>query len=213
MYNMFGIRLKNIRIARRLSQDELGELLGTSKQVISRYENGLRVPKITTVNEYARKLGVSLEYLIGDDSLTKTSEKSSSISYPIIGEVAAGFGSEAHEEETGEYEQIPVEWLRGYKPEEFFVLRVKGDSMYPDYKDGDRVLVLRKTSVDSGSIAVVLYDGEIATLKRVNYVYGEDWMELEPLNREYAPKRVENEDLERCRVLGEVRRLIRVVKD
>ena len=37
-------------------------------------------------------------------------------------------------------------------------------------------------------------------------------MELIPLNREYAPKRIEKADLNQCRILGEVRRLIRVVK-
>lgn len=135
------------------------------------------------------------------------------LTYPIIGEVAAGFGSEAIEEETGDYEQIPVEWLRGRRQDEFFVLRVKGDSMYPNYMDGDRVLVLRTPTVESGTIAVVLYDGQSATLKKVNYVYGEDWMELEPLNREYAPKRIEAADLEQCRVLGEVKRLIRVISE
>ena len=48
-----------------MSQDEFANLLGTSKQVISRYETAQRTPKITTVYEYAQKLGVSLEQLTG----------------------------------------------------------------------------------------------------------------------------------------------------
>lgn len=59
MKNSFGANLKNIRDMRDMSQDELAVLLGTSKQVISRYETGQRTPKITTVDEYAEKLGVS----------------------------------------------------------------------------------------------------------------------------------------------------------
>ena len=139
-------------------------------------------------------------------------EQSACRSYPVIGEVAAGFGSEAVEEETGDYEQIPLEWLRGHNPDNFFVLRVKGDSMYPDFQDGDHVLVHRQNSVDSGTVAVMLYDSEVATLKKVRYKSGEDWVELIPRNPEYQTKRIENWDLNECRVLGEVRRLIRAIK-
>lgn len=110
------------------------------------------------------------------------------------------------------YEYIPYEWLRGHNPNNFFVLRVKGDSMYPDFQDGDCVLVHRQSSVDSGTVAVMLYDGEIATLKKVRYKKNESWVELIPRNPEYQTKRIENWDLNECRVLGEVRRLIRVVK-
>ena len=65
MNNEFSKRLKQIRESRNMSQDEFANLLGTSKQVISRYETAQRTPKITTVYEYAEKLGVSLEQLTG----------------------------------------------------------------------------------------------------------------------------------------------------
>lgn len=63
----FGDRLKEIRTSRGLSQDDLADLLGTSKQVISRYETNQRTPKITVAAEYAEKLNVSLTYLMGAD--------------------------------------------------------------------------------------------------------------------------------------------------
>lgn len=67
----FGENLRKIRIERGMSQDELAELLGTSKQVISRYETAQRSPKVSTVAEYAEKLGVRIATLTGDpmDSL------------------------------------------------------------------------------------------------------------------------------------------------
>lgn len=68
----FGDKLKKIRTERNMSQEELGELLGTSKQVISRYETNQRTPKITVVEEYARKLNVPLEYLVNDSITQKT---------------------------------------------------------------------------------------------------------------------------------------------
>lgn len=212
--------LKELRLKDNLTQQELASGLGISFSSVSMYERGQREPNFETLELIADYFNVDMDYLLGKSSVKNRSSLRTvgaktppAITYPIIGEVAAGFGSEAIEEETGDYEQIPVEWLRGRKQDEFFVLRVKGDSMYPNYMDGDRVLVLRTPTVESGTIAVVLYDGQSATLKKVNYVYGEDWMELEPLNREYAPKRIEAADLEQCRVLGEVKRLIRVVSE
>ena len=170
--------------------------------------------------DHSRRTGIPIDEDLKNAEYIATSGQSPKIdfgknlcrSYPVIGEVAAGFGSEAVEEETGDYEQIPLEWLRGHNPDNFFVLRVKGDSMYPDFQDGDHVLVHRQTSVDSGTVAVMLYDSEVATLKKVRYKKGEDWVELIPRNPEYQTKRIENWDLNECRVLGEVKRLIRVVR-
>lgn len=65
-YVAFGERLRTLRKEKNMSQDEFAALLGTSKQVLSRYEIGQRIPKITQVQEYAKKLNVSADYLMGD---------------------------------------------------------------------------------------------------------------------------------------------------
>lgn len=65
-YMSFGERLRGIRKEKGLSQDEFAALLGTSKQVLSRYEIGQRIPKITQVQQYAKALNVSADYLMGD---------------------------------------------------------------------------------------------------------------------------------------------------
>ena len=62
----FGENLRKIRIERGMSQEELAAFLGTSKQVISRYETAQRTPKVSTVAEYAEKLGVRIATLTGD---------------------------------------------------------------------------------------------------------------------------------------------------
>ena len=66
-YCTFGQRLKQIRKSRGLSQDALAEILGTSKQILSRYELEQRSPRIDQVSRYAEKLGVSVDYLLGDN--------------------------------------------------------------------------------------------------------------------------------------------------
>ena len=60
MREQFGTKLKKIRMEKNMSQDEMATFIGTSKQVISRYETNQRTPKITTAQEYAIKLNVPL---------------------------------------------------------------------------------------------------------------------------------------------------------
>ena len=68
----FCEKLRLLREERNLTMTEFATLLGTSKQVISRYERGDNTPKITTVAHYANVLNVSLEYLMNDDVIDKS---------------------------------------------------------------------------------------------------------------------------------------------
>jgi transcriptional regulator with XRE-family HTH domain len=63
----FNEKLTVLRKERGMNMTEFAKLLGTSKQVINRYERGENTPKITTVAHYAEVLGVSLQYLINED--------------------------------------------------------------------------------------------------------------------------------------------------
>ena len=60
----FGERLREIRKDMGMTQDEFAKKLGTSKQILSRYELGQRTPKIDQVVKYAKKLNVSVEHLV-----------------------------------------------------------------------------------------------------------------------------------------------------
>lgn len=62
----FGARLRQIRKELGETQDEFAARIGTSKQVLSRYESGQRIPKISLAEKYSRALGVSVDYLMGE---------------------------------------------------------------------------------------------------------------------------------------------------
>lgn len=64
----FGNALKAYREEHDLSQQELADILGTSKQVLSRYETGQRDPKISLAKEYAEKLNLPLPYFLGSST-------------------------------------------------------------------------------------------------------------------------------------------------
>jgi transcriptional regulator with XRE-family HTH domain len=62
---MFSKRLKDMREARGLSQTELGDRVGLSKQQIYRYEQGRGEPDASTLTKLAKELEVSADYLLG----------------------------------------------------------------------------------------------------------------------------------------------------
>lgn len=216
------------RFAQLLSETEentytLADKLSLTPGTISRYQNGIMAPKITTLYAMAEIFNVNPDWLRGAEPARR--ERYSSrypapaitedyVTFPVIGEVAAGYDHLAYENWEGETVEIPRSYLKGRPQSDYFVLTVCGDSMYPMYMEGDKVLILKQPAMDhSGQIGAVLYDNECATLKRVEYVTGEDWLRLIPVNPNYPPKRIEKEALEKCRILGIPRLILREVEN
>lgn len=131
------------------------------------------------------------------------------VSFPIIASVSAGYNGLALEEYTEEKEIIPRSMFNGYPVDEIRVLRVSGESMYPRFMDGDRVLVHVQDDVDDGDVAVVIYNGDESTLKRLYHIPG--GVELVPYNPEYQTKRITGPEASRVRIFGKVLKLIRDV--
>lgn len=209
-----GDRIRIERLKLGLSQAALGNLLKVTQQAVGKWEKNLAEPDSSALKTMAKEFHVTIDYLLGrTDNPTAESVPARPsyeyaplggvVSLKIIGTISAGYNGEAIEEILGEQNFLAPS-LRGYPPEECFLLQVKGNSMYPDYHDKDIVLVHRQTSVDSGSVAVILYNGNDATLKRVIYKPNEDWLELIPKNPEYPTKRIEGADLQECQVIGKV---------
>lgn len=67
-----GNRLKNARVKKGLTQEQLGEAVGVGKSAICCYEKETRNPSIETIIEFMCILGVSADYLLGTDEVIKT---------------------------------------------------------------------------------------------------------------------------------------------
>jgi transcriptional regulator with XRE-family HTH domain len=65
---MLGARLKKLRLSRRLSLRQLGELTGTSASFISQLERGLTGASTASLNQMASALGVSVAVLFAESS-------------------------------------------------------------------------------------------------------------------------------------------------
>ena len=62
--NIFGKKLKELRVERGLSQQKLGEIFGFCNQTISFWESGSREPDLDTLLEIAHFFEVSLDELL-----------------------------------------------------------------------------------------------------------------------------------------------------
>ena len=67
---MLNERIKELRVARGLSQVELAEKIGISKQSVSNWENDNIQPSIEMLIKIARTFSVSTDYLLGEDERT-----------------------------------------------------------------------------------------------------------------------------------------------
>lgn len=112
-----------------------------------------------------------------------------SIRIPVVGNVAAGIPIEAIENII-DYEEISEEMAHSG---EFFGLKIKGNSMEPEIKDTDVVIVRKQDTADTGDIVIALVNGDAATCKRlVKYA---DGIRLMPINPSYEPMYYTNEEI------------------
>jgi repressor LexA len=210
---IFAKNLNSIMEECDRTPSDIVNLLGVSKSTVSSWRNGEKMPRMDKIEALANYFGCLKSDLIEQKSFRAPEVTEDTVIFPVIGEIAAGYDYPAYEDWSGETVEIPKSYLHGRSRDDFFVLSVKGDSMYPQYMDGDKVLILKQSTMNrSGEIGAIIYDGDMATLKKIEYVDGEDWVKLIPINPEYTPKTIRNEDLEQCHVLGIPRLLVREIE-
>ena len=177
--------------------------LKISRGSVTNWKNGV-VPQDITLKKIADYFGVTVEYLIGKET-EKPIRSDEAIELdrqnirwvPVFESVSAGFGAFASSDIQ---DYMPVYFSNLSEAEDTICIKVKGDSMHPKIEDGDIIQVHKQDTVDSGSIAVVMVDGDDGLVKKL--IYGHDWIELHSINPMYAPMRFEPSDMDRIRVVG-----------
>ncbi|WP_461206876.1 helix-turn-helix domain-containing protein [Clostridium sp. DL1XJH146] len=196
----FGAKLKELRIDKGLTQDELVNTIKSkyertiSKSMISKWENGREEPqKFSDVSMLADLFNIKCDYLIGVTE-DKYGEELEYKKIPVIGTIAAGIPILAQQDIIS-YEYIPI------KEKIDFCFLVKGDSMInARIFDGDIVYIHQQPEVENGEIAAVQIDGEVATLKRVYHIGGN--LILRPENPSYKDIIFSKKDKKSVQVLG-----------
>ena len=166
-------KIKNRRIELGYSQEELAKLMGyKSRSTINKIESGQVDITRNKIAKFAKVLQVKASYLMGwtnDENNKQTSTDTINfhprvgVKIPILGEVVAGTPISAIEDILG-YEEITPEMAA---TGDYFCLKVKGASMEPQLFEGDILVIRQQSDVDSNEIAVVLVNGDEATVKQI----------------------------------------------
>ena len=151
--------LKAARKAKGLTQTEVARAIGLTQNGYSYWENGKAKIDKDQLLKLASLFDVSVDYLLGNTA----SPSAHGIKIPVLGDVAAGIPIEAIENIV-DYEEIDATLA---STGEFFGLRIKGDSMEPRIREGDVVIVRKQSTADTGDTAVILVNGDSATVKRI----------------------------------------------
>lgn len=198
-----GDRIRQVRQEQDVTQQELADYIGVSKQAVYKYENNI-VTNIPTdkVDAIAKRLKVSPAYLMGWEENPQPAPRPTPKGFepmpkmkkiPLVGSIACGTPILAQQNIDGHVDA----------PEDIrcdFALRCKGDSMIgAGIHDGDAVYIHIQPEVENGEIAAVRI-GEEATLKRV--YYDGTTLTLMPYNNAYAPMVYTGPQLEDVHIEG-----------
>lgn len=198
---MLGDKIRELR-GKEMTQRDLAKKLGISTSAVGMYEQNRREPDLETLKKIAKTFDISLDGLMeyGEEPLVDTTQaiplKARHL-LPVVGRVCAGNGVLAAEDIIG-YEAADEK----YNEEEYFWLKVSGDSMAPRIDDGDFLLIRKQNSVDSGDVGVFVVDGQEGVVKKV--IYDEGSIELISFNPYYPPMKFKGLDVLRVRVCGKV---------
>lgn len=215
-----GEWIKNYRYTHSLSMQDMADMCGFSKAYIGQLEKGVNPstgkpisPTIQAFDKIAHAVGLDLDAflkelddtqlvtLLPDKKKEHTSYHAKGIRIPVLGRVAAGIPIEAIED-IDEWEEIPEAMA---KNGEYFALRIKGESMSPKLQPGDIVIVKKQNDVDTGDTAIVLVNGNDATVKQIKKT--EAGIMLVGLNLEvYQPHFYSNKEIEELpvKIIGKV---------
>ena len=202
-------KIKFYRKEKGLTQQELGDLIHKSSQVISNWERGYT----TTINQddivsISKALNVPVEKLLDDLPLILgknpfgntpifTDAPKENRRIPIIGTVRCGPDGLAYEYTDG------YEWIDSSITGDIRAFHCKGDSMSGlGIFDGDIAIVRIQEEVENGELAVVVINGDEGTLKRV--VKHDGVIVLESANPDYPPRVFTGESANTLHIVGKV---------
>lgn len=187
---------------------QLAELVGLRDATIQRYESGeIQNIKKDTILKLASVLKCSPGYLMGwTEAEVPSSAAETLFKIPVLGLIPAGVPIEAVEDIIG-YEELAASYFRG--GEKYFALKLKGNSMYPEYRSGDVVILKQQDTCNTNEDCAVMINGGDATFKRV--VRQKNGIMLKPLNPNYETLFYTNEEIERLpvRIIGVFKELRR----
>lgn len=196
---IFSKNLKYYMEKNRKDRNDICKDLGFAYTTFAEWYNGRIYPRIDKIEMIANYFGIKKSDLIENkEKKDKTIE--SAIVF-VYGTIPAGVPMEMIEDII-DIEEIPLDMLNGGK--QYFGLKIKGDSMYPEYLNGDVIICEKVEDCENGEECVVMVNGYDGTFKKV--LKSENGIILQPLNPTYEPMVYTNEQVEKLpvKIIGKV---------
>ena len=184
--------LRTVREQLGYSTYDVNKLCDISPSYLSLMENGKRRPSPIILKKLSSIYNIDYNDLLikaGFADLVEDEEKSKIktdilgnpvVVIPLIGSVKAGYNYLAQENWIG---TIDVETSLVGDGNDYFALKVKGDSMSPIFIEGDIVIIKKQNNCENNEYAVVIINGDEGTLKKIKKT--DNGIILQPLNPAY----------------------------
>lgn len=191
-----GQRIRARRDAVGLTQEKLANACGVSRAAVAQWEAGVTRPSLDNLVKAAEALDVWLSWLtVGDQSLPATpnpfaTSQAPAAARPGIPVIDLARAAEWNSDSTSlaaDIERIASDPMHSARA---FALLIRDESMAPDFRDGDKVIVDPEVTPQPGDFVVAKIDRDAeATFKKFR-PRGEDasgaaTIELAPLNPDW----------------------------
>lgn len=200
---------------RKITQKSLCEHLGIKQNAFTNWKAGNNKSYMKYLAKISEILNVPIDCLLGHtDTIQSVLNKSGYETFPakqkpcrpIIGVASAGLGCIAEQEILG-WAGVDAQ----FDTDEYFYLKITGDSMAPRIEDGDLVLVHKQFEVEDGDIAVVIVNsgngGVEGFVKKVEY--DDASITLTSFNPYYPPMIFSGKEMAKLTFVGKVIKLER----
>lgn len=203
-----GQRIRALRRSKKLTQAQLAKIAGVSSPAVTEWEKDGYLPKAASLDAIANEFGVTTEYILtGKGELISQPKEQSNVipvaarMAPVLSWVQAGIFTNVESVDMSQVEQwLP---LPDGDCEKCFYLKVQGLSNYPDFHEGDYILVdplVQFNDMHSGDL-IVVRKFEDATFKKL-VIETDGAKYLQALNPEFKPNIIPLD--EDCIFVGEV---------
>lgn len=197
---MFWDNFKKMCDERGESPASVAKALGFSNSAATHWKQG-RKPGSTSIQKIADYFNVTTDELLNGTQSKLYHEEGKKIA--VLSTVGAGIPLEAinmfDQDDDESWEEIlKLDARKG----QYFALRIRGNSMEPDVKHGDIVIVRLAEEFDDGDMVIALVNGDEGVCKILRY--RDNGIALCSLNSEYSPMIYNREQIDNLpvRIVG-----------
>lgn len=199
---MTGERIKKLRKEHKMTQEQLGNLLGVKKSAVAKYENN-RVSNLKkeTIQKLSEIFNVSPSYFLGFETDNQPLV-SDSLVIPLYNDVSCGTGMFV-DDNINEYISLPESLLSPHK--EYFCQYANGDSMIDEnINPGDLIVFEKINNLRNGDIGCFTIEDNVATCKKFYRDNSNQCIILQPANPEYSPIVINQENQAGFKIIGKL---------